>query len=383
MDAIELLLQAAPTDLTILITGETGTGKEIFANAIHGLSNRSDKPFVSVNCGAIPESLLESELFGHEKGAFTSANEQRIGFFETANKGTIFLDEIGELPLGTQVKLLRVLESGEFTRLGSSTARKVDVRIIAATNRELEKEVQEGKFRQDLFFRLNNVRITLPPLRQRPEDIKDLVDYFANLVSRKLSNDYEGIEDEAVNILKSLPWSGNIRELKNLVETIMTLEKVNYITADVVRKYIPRALPAHEYMDSDKKKSLISLRREEDHEEDFSDKSQKKELGIIFRTLLEMRNEMSDLRYAMHTLMNEIDDLKDHTPNQSYNEPVDHVNSEEEAFEQIEDMSLADIEKKMIERTLRRFSGKRRLAAQTLGISERTLYRKIRDYELD
>lgn len=370
-EAIEILLQAAPTDLTILITGETGTGKEVFANAIHGLSNRSNKPFVSVNCGAIPESLLESELFGHEKGAFTSADDQRIGFFESANNGTIFLDEIGELPLGTQVKLLRVLESGEFNRLGSSKLQKVNVRIIAATNRELEKEVEDGKFRQDLFFRLNSVRISLPPLRKRQQDIPELAEQLAQRTAKKLGFNFKGIDPEAHTILKQLPWSGNVRELKNLIETIITLEKSEYITAEIVTKYIPRALPAHEILESNNKTSLVALKKEEED-------NGNNELSLIFKTLLEMKNELSDMRFVMHKLINDIDELK----NKNYADSMDvkQIDTEEEAFEILGTMKLEEIEKQMILRTLDRFDGNRRLTAETLGVSERTLYRKLRDY---
>ncbi len=203
--AVGTLIQAAPTDLTVLITGETGTGKEVFANAIHGLSRRKNHPLVSVNCGAIPETLLESELFGNEKGAFTGAVEQRIGFFETAHNGTIFLDEIGEMPIGTQVKLLRVLESGQFSRLGSSNINKVDVRVIAATNRDLEIFVEQGKFRRDLFFRLNSVQIKLPELRNHTQDIPELIDFFGRRVCKKLGLEYSGITKDALNMMMSFP----------------------------------------------------------------------------------------------------------------------------------------------------------------------------------
>lgn len=372
-EALELLIQAAPTDLTVLITGETGTGKEVFANALHGLSNRNNKPFVSVNCGAIPENLLESELFGHEKGAFTSADDQRIGFFESANNGTIFLDEIGELPLGTQVKLLRVLESGEFTRLGSSVTKKVNVRILAATNRELEKEVKQGNFRQDLFYRLNSVRINLPPLRKHIEDIIELVDYIAYNKAKKIGIDYLGLDNEAVDILKSLPWPGNIRELKNLIETLITLEKAEFITSELVKKYIPRALPAHKFLEPNEKTSLISLKKEDDFDG--------KELGLIFRSLLEIKNEISDLKYDMQNLSNEIKSINK-SKFESEGNHFSPINSENQAFEYLNDKTLEEIEKQMILRNLERFNGNRRIVAEKLGISERTLYRKIRDYEL-
>jgi len=204
-EALHTLIQVAPTDLSVLISGETGTGKEVFAQALHGLSKRRKNPFISVNCGAIPETLLESELFGHEKGAFTGAIEQRIGFFEAANHGTIFLDEIGDMPYPLQVKLLRVLESGEFSRVGSSTVQKVDVRIVAATNRILTDDVVQGKFREDLMFRLNSVNIQLPPLRLHPEDIPDLVEHFAERTAEKIGVDFKGISNDALSMLQHLP----------------------------------------------------------------------------------------------------------------------------------------------------------------------------------
>jgi transcriptional regulator with PAS, ATPase and Fis domain len=370
-ESLEILLQAAPTDLTILITGETGTGKEVFANAIHGLSKRSNRPFVSVNCGAIPENLLESELFGHEKGAYTSADDQRIGFFESANNGTIFLDEIGELPLGTQVKLLRVLESGEFNRLGSSKLIKVNVRIIAATNRELEREVQEGTFRQDLFFRLNSVRINLPPLRKRQQDIPALALHLAEKISKKLGFKFQGIDPEAQSILMQLPWSGNVRELKNLIETIITLEKTDYLTPETVTKYIPRALPAHRIIENNNKTSLVSLKKENDED--------KNELALIFKTLLDMKNEMSDLKFVMNRMLNEIDFMKNNLY-KSADFDIKQVDTEDEAYEILSNYKLDEIEKSMILRTLERFDGNRRLTAETLGVSERTLYRKLKDY---
>ncbi|MFM8438114.1 MAG: sigma-54 interaction domain-containing protein, partial [Candidatus Kapaibacterium sp.] len=238
MEAKEELAQVAPTDLTVLITGETGTGKEVFAHALHGLSDRKKSPFVSVNCGAIPETLLESELFGHEKGAFTGATEQRKGFFEVADRGTIFLDEIGEMPFGTQVKLLRVLESGEFTRLGSTAVQKVDVRVVGATNRDLEYEVRRGNFRQDLFFRLNTVQIHLPPLRRHPEDVPELAAYFAAKVCERQHLEFRGFDDDAMRLLQHHPWRGNVRELRNLIETVVTIGQGARVTADQVRRYL-------------------------------------------------------------------------------------------------------------------------------------------------
>lgn len=373
MEAIEKLALAAPTDLTVLITGETGTGKEVFANAVHGLSTRRKNQFISVNCGAIPETLLESELFGHEKGAFTGATEQRKGFFEVADKGTIFLDEIGEMPVGTQVKLLRVLESGEFTRLGSTVLRKVDVRVIAATNRELEKEVEQGTFRRDLFFRLNSVQIILPPLRNHIEDIPEYIDNFAKKSCEKLGLKYDGVSADALDIMKSLPWQGNIRELKNLIETLVTLEQETYIDAHILRKYIPKALPSADYSNTPLQKSIVAFNRVDDNQS-FG-------MEIIFRTLLEMKHEFTEIKQMLLAIGREIEAMK-----------VDIINEKNTTFQSIsnddipqiqdDNINLAQIEKQMIIFALNKHKNSRRNAARDLGISERTLYRKLIEYDL-
>lgn len=368
-DAILRLYQAAPTDLAILITGATGTGKEVFANAVHKLSLRKKYPFVSVNCGAIPETLLESELFGHEKGAFTGATDQRKGFFESANQGTIFLDEIGEMPIGTQVKLLRVLESGEYSKLGSSVVHKVDVRVVAATNRELEKEVANGNFRQDLFFRLKNVHIYLPMLRDHAEDVPLLVEYYAKRISDKLGFRYEGTSFDAMQILKALPWPGNIRELKNMVETMMTLEQISYITPEVLRKYIPAALPAANYDPVNRDSSIVQVTG-------FTNNSP--ELELIFRTLLELKAEMNDIKRYIHSLSMHMENLK--------TELEDAIQTphkiEDDSNDISQSLNLANIEKQAIQLALKQNDGNRRQAAYDLGISERTLYRKITEYNL-
>jgi transcriptional regulator with PAS, ATPase and Fis domain len=381
-DAIDILVQAAPTDLTVLITGETGTGKEVFSNAVHQLSLRKKAPFVSVNCGAIPETLLESELFGHEKGAFTGAHEQRKGFFEVANKGTIFLDEIGEMPMGTQVKLLRVLESGEFSRLGSSTVHKVDVRVIAATNRALEEEIRDGNFRQDLYFRLKNVHISLPPLRLHPEDIPELFDFFARRVCTKLGIRYDGVALDVMDLFKQQAWPGNIRELKNIIETIITLEKVSFITSDVTRKYMKQALPPHIDKRVDFENSIVIANDfSNSNQNQFADKSQI-ELGIIFRSLLALQNEVSDMKAMLRHSISATDEIKDHI----YHTAEAHIVAKQldlDSLEQVEDLSLENMERRFIAEALRRFDGNRRLAAKQLGVSERTLYRKISDYKID
>jgi DNA-binding NtrC family response regulator len=369
-EALQKLIQAAPTDLSVLITGETGTGKEVFAKACHGLSHRKKNPFLSVNCGAIPDNLIESELFGHEKGAFTGAMEQRKGFFESAAGGTILLDEIGELPIATQVKLLRVLESGEFSRLGSSKVHKVDVRVLAATNRDIKKEVEEGNFRQDLYFRLKNVEIFLPPLREHSEDIPELFEYFAEKVSNKLDINFEGISPDAMSILKSMPWPGNIRELRNLTDTMITLEQGNYITPETLKSYVPAALPPRSTEAMGKERSLVSVPKEE---EGF-------EIGLIFRTLLELKAEVSDIKDMLRTTMHSVTEIKD------YMRDINVETVEAEPYEEILDddeiESLADMEKNMIATALQKYEGNRRQAAKVLGISERTLYRKISEYRI-
>lgn len=371
--AVTTLIQAAPTDLTVLITGETGTGKEVFANALHGLSNRKNFPFVSVNCGAIPETLLESELFGNEKGAFTGAVEQRIGFFESANKGTIFLDEIGELPISTQVKLLRVLESGQFSRLGSSNINKVDVRVIAATNRDLEIFVEQGKFRRDLFFRLNSVHIKLPELKNHTQDIPMLVDFFARRVSEKIGVAYSGFTRDAINMLMSLPWPGNVRELKNLTETILTLEKGVAITPDVLRKYIPPALPAYEVRPTKEHQSLVSV---------YRDEIGSNELLLIFKTLLDIKSDVNEIKRNVFDLVMQIDKLSDAVDTIQI-QNADEIKTQDDILQNIDSLRLDEIEKKMIMLALKRSNGNRRQAAEFLGISERTLYRKLTDFGIE
>ncbi len=372
---IDKLMQAAPTDLTVLITGETGTGKEVFANAIHTLSKRKSKPFISVNCAAIPETLLESELFGHERGAFTGATDQRLGFFESAHNGTIFLDELGEIPLGTQVKLLRVLESGEFSRLGSSDIRQINVRVIAATNRNLDEQVEKGDFRRDLYYRLNSVHIELPALREHAEDIPALFDFFAEKVTRKNGIDYQGISADALNILKRLHWSGNTRELRNMAETMVTLEKGDFITPDILKKYIPAALPEHKLLPISNNNALVYVDKKEEDKSNL-------ELGLIFRTLLELKADVSDVKRSINGLYDEIAILKDKENEliYRYDEPLMQT---ENSMDELENKTISEIEKIMIEKALERNHGIRRNAAKELGISERTLYRKITEYELN
>ncbi|MDW8074877.1 MAG: sigma-54 dependent transcriptional regulator [Bacteroidota bacterium] len=363
LEAIEKLLQIAPTDLTVLITGETGTGKDVFARAMHGLSPRRKAPFISVNCGAIPETLLESELFGHEKGAFTGAVEQRKGFFEVANGGTMFLDEIGEMPLGTQVKLLRVLENGEFTRLGSTQVIKVDVRVIAATNRDLAYEVRQGRFREDLFYRLNAVHIHLPPLRKRLEDIPLLVEYYGTKVAERLGISYEGIEPEAIAVLQQHNWRGNVRELRNLVETLVTIGQGRRITAEDVRRYLKR----EEIPEPSRALVLHSAPPAEQPPLD---------LGLVYQTLLQLHAEMAAVRQALATLAERFAQW------QSVLSSLRSEGEEDISRRDPDDFRLDEMERRLIIAALKRFNGSRRSAARALGISERTLYRKLHEYNL-
>ncbi|MGB9851790.1 MAG: sigma-54 interaction domain-containing protein [Candidatus Kapaibacteriota bacterium] len=372
IDVYRTILKVAPTDLNVLITGETGTGKEVIANAIHKLSKRKKFPFISVNCGAIPETLLESELFGHEKGAFTGAYEQRKGYFEVANKGTMFLDEIGEMPIGTQVKLLRVLETGEFNRLGSTEVRKVDVRVLAATNKVLEEEIYKGTFRQDLYYRLKNLHIHLPPLRERPEDIPVLIDYFAEKTCARLGIQYQGISPNALNILRGLQWEGNVRELKNLIETIIQLEKTGFISHDILKKYIPPALPPYIISEQPKEASLVHIPKTTEIPPG---------LDVVFKTLLELKKDIGLLKEAVNDLNSKIDALGS---NIIELKPEAYHIVEADGFPNIssENLNLENIEKEIIAYTLKKFNGNRRLSAKELGISERTLYRKIKQYNL-
>ncbi|MBV6463542.1 MAG: Anaerobic nitric oxide reductase transcription regulator NorR [Chlorobi bacterium] len=367
LQAMSRLVQVAPTDLTALITGETGTGKEIFAQALHALSARKRFPFVSVNCGAIPETLLESELFGAEKGAYTGADEKRKGFFEAADRGTIFLDEIGEMPIGTQVKLLRILESGEFSRLGSSSVQRVDTRIIAATNRDLLFEVKQGRFRQDLYFRLNSVNIHLPPLRQHPTDIPLLVEYFATKTADKNGFVYQGIDEQALSQLEALPWHGNVRELRNMIETIVTLERGARITTRTIAPYI---LP--ESVTEPHPQALMRLT-------DVYPPFDPNETTMLYRSVLQITAEVYEMKNAIHHLLNVNNRMQDQVIT---NGDAKLITGDSDQVMEFDELNLAKIERLAIEAALRKTHGRRREAAQLLGISERTLYRKIDEYSL-
>jgi len=363
----ETIEHVAPIDISVLIVGESGTGKELVARAIHQRSRRATKPLIIVNCGAIPEGLIESELFGHEKGAFTGAVGLRKGFFEMADGGTILLDEIGEMPLNAQVKILRVLEGKEFSRVGSADPKKVDVRIVAATNRELDQEVQNGTFRQDLYFRLHAVTIEVPPLRSRKEDIPLLAKNFADEFSNENHVEFEGFDDSAFDVMKEYHWNGNVRELKNLVESMIILEKGSKIDQQTILKYIER--------DGREARNLpIPLNRP----------TEQIEREFIYRALIDLKSEISQLREIILTRLFPPRRLKSWEPEDTIIIP--HENGEI-IYDEVPTgsksiPSLEEMERKLIEETLNKFDGNKRKTAKSLRISERTLYRKIKEYNL-
>lgn len=404
--AIEKAIQVAPTDISVLITGESGVGKESMPKIVHSLSRRKHGKLIAVNCGAIPEGTIDSELFGHEKGAFTGATATRSGYFEEADGGTIFLDEVGELPLTTQVRLLRVLENKEFIKVGSSKVQKTDVRIVAATNVKMFEAIKKGRFREDLYYRLSTVEIHLPPLRERKEDIHLLFRKFASDFASKYKMPTIRLQQEAVFLLEKYHWSGNIRQLRNVAEQISVLEQERSVTAQVLQQYLPNAatnLPA--VIPSQSKESDFNTERE-----------------ILYKVLFDMKSDLSDLKKLTLELMKNNDGQKVRENNQKLfnkiygdedddnyvrpssfekveanlqNEPsylqlevakevekkLDKYHFAEE-IEEEETLSLQDKELELIKKSLERHQGKRKLAAEELGISERTLYRKIKQYDL-
>jgi DNA-binding NtrC family response regulator len=360
-EMVDVILQVAPTDITVLITGESGVGKELIAKAIHKASKRAHKPIVSVNAGAIPEGIMESELFGHEKGSFTGATDARKGYFELADGGTIFLDEIGELPVGTQVKFLRVLETGDYMRVGSSVQKKVDVRVIAATNKNLENEVRQGNFRADLFFRLRSINIHIPALREHREDIPLLFNEFAKQVAEKNNITFAGITPDAMELLKHYHWPGNVRELRNVVESMLVIERGKLIDTASVRKYLK------DFHDNSENRNLPV----------YAHKTpEQAERELIYRALLEVKNDIMDIK----TMLSHRPQQSDVVPSSQYVEAhIDSDNHETgESF-----LPLNEMEKRMIVNALDRFHNNRRLASKALNISERTLYRKIKEYGLE
>jgi transcriptional regulator with PAS, ATPase and Fis domain len=383
---IEKALLIAPTDLTVLIIGESGVGKEVFPQIIHQNSFRKHGPYIAVNCGAIPEGTIDSELFGHEKGSFTGALAERKGYFEVADKGTIFLDEAGELPLATQARLLRVLEYGEFIKVGSSKVQKTDVRIVAATNMDLVKAIRNGKFREDLYYRLNTVPVLIPPLRERKEDIFLLFKKFSIDFAEKYRMPPVALTDEAKRVLNNYRWSGNIRELKNITERMSIIEQEREISVETLKTYLVNpdiGVPA--LLQSDSDKPFFNSERE-----------------ILYQILFDMRKDINDLKKLVPEWSKSSPPVSE-IPHISYpsrtvstnipekiieeEEPVLYADeySEEDAKVVVdpEALSLEEVEKEMIKKALERNGGKRRSAASELKISERTLYRKIKEYGLE
>ncbi|MGB2866843.1 MAG: sigma-54 dependent transcriptional regulator [Bacteroidota bacterium] len=352
LEIVDVLQQVAPTDITVLITGESGVGKEVIARALHGANKRSVKPMVTVNCGAIPEGLIESELFGHERGSFTSATDTRKGYFEIADGSTIFLDEIGEMPLATQVKLLRVLENGEFARVGASTPRRTDVRVIAATNKVLDYEVQQRRFRPDLYFRLRSVNIQIPPLRNRKEDIPLLVEHLVKEFSGKNGIQFQGFEDDATELLMEYDWPGNVRELRNVIESMLVLEGGKRLSGNDVRKYVK---DQHTVV-TERNLPVVTNKTVEQAERE-----------LIYRALLDLKANIIELKEVIGNRPGTVVEETEHRP--------EHGNGNGS-------LTLDEMERRMIVGALERHDGNRRLAAKDLNISERTLYRKIKDYGL-
>lgn len=405
--AIDIAVQVAPTDLSVLITGESGVGKENFPQIIHHYSHRKHGPYIAVNCGAIPEGTIDSELFGHEKGSFTGATADRKGYFEVADGGTIFLDEVGELPLSTQVRLLRVLEAGEFIKVGSSKTQKTNVRVVAATNLNMSQATRDGKFREDLFYRLNTVPIAVPALRERKEDIVLLFRKFASDFAEKYRMPAIKLTEDAKQLLTNYYWNGNVRQLKNITEQISVIEQQREISAQILRVYLPKD-------DVERLPALFSASAN-DH------KTFNSEREILYQVLFDMKKDMTDLKKVVHDIMNnqhvEVQQSEtnyqtaflshkdtiisaqattvDFKSDKSNRETKQFVNNYDDvdAIQDAEDyqevemsqkpLSLEDMERQMIRFTLDKYKGKRKAAADELQISERTLYRKIKEYGIE
>lgn len=400
--AVEKAIQVAPTDISVLVVGESGVGKEAVPKIIHALSHRKHGKYIAVNCGAIPEGTIDSELFGHEKGAFTGATNTREGYFEVADGGTIFLDEVGELPLTTQVRLLRVLENGEFIKVGSSQVQKTNVRIVAATNVNMFDAIQKGKFREDLYYRLSTVEISLPPLRERHDDIHLLFRKFASDFAHKYKMPPLKLDDSAVDLLQKFRWSGNIRQLRNVAEQMSVLETKRDISAATLRSYLPE----------ENATNLPSVIQNKKAESDFST-----ERDILYRVLFDMRSDLNDLKKLTLELMQngsaKVQEANSNLIQKIYGkhegdfemppsvsvlpsvktpapQPLEKLDDEDDDYsfaetieaEEEENMSLEQKELEMIRKSLERHKGKRKAAADELGISERTLYRKIKQFDL-
>ncbi|MBU0763850.1 MAG: sigma-54 dependent transcriptional regulator [Bacteroidetes bacterium] len=388
--AINIALQVAPTDMSVLITGESGTGKEVFPKIIHQFSARKHGPYFAVNCGAIPEGTIDSELFGHEKGSFTGAHEKRRGYFEEADSGTIFLDEVAELPLSTQVRLLRVLESGELLKVGSSKVQKTNVRMVAATNVNVIEAIQDHKFREDLYYRLNTVPVYIPPLRERREDIPVLFRKFTLDFAERYRMPPIEIDAEAHHILVNYRWDGNIRQLKNITEQISIIEEKRMISAQTLKKYLP-----------DYSLERLPAIYKGGEERPFSS-----EREILYKILFDMKRDMTELKKIVleiiqngankvkvhdnnakliRKLYDDVEPFNGHTDEKTFDYDVPkgehpHIEDTEEIVE--ESLSLGEKEVELIKKALEKHNGKRKYAAQELGISERTLYRKIKEYDI-
>ncbi|HVW14801.1 MAG TPA: sigma-54 dependent transcriptional regulator [Mucilaginibacter sp.] len=388
--AITIANQVAPTDISVLITGESGSGKEVFSHIIHQMSPRKHGPFIAVNCGAIPEGTIDSELFGHEKGSYTGAVGERKGYFETVNGGTIFLDEIAEMPLGTQARLLRVLESGQYIRVGSSKVEKTNVRVIAATNVDVYEAVKNGKFREDLYYRLNTVPLRIPPLRDRKEDIYLLFRKFTADFTDKYRTPPIQLDEEAQQLLVNYSWPGNVRQLKNVAEQLAVLERDRLITAPILQNYIPHEVAGGRN---------LPMRLENQPKEDFSERD------ILYKVLFDMKRDMVELKklvadiiehggvsasyannpQALNQLYRDIElPGTSSEPQFTIQQPVisNSNTSFHDAEEVEESLSLVEKESDLIRKALKKHKGKRKLAANELGISERTLYRKIKELNL-
>jgi transcriptional regulator with PAS, ATPase and Fis domain len=399
--ALDTAVQVSATDLTVLIVGESGVGKEAFSQIIHSLSTRKHNPFIAVNCGAIPEGTIDSELFGHEKGSFTGAVDSRKGYFETVSGGTIFLDEIGELPLGTQARLLRVLESGEFIRVGSSKVQKTDVRVVAATNRELLEFAQKGRFREDLYYRLSTVPIRVPALRDRKEDIPLLFRKFVVDFSERYKTTSIQLDNNAREILINYPFPGNIRELKNLAEQVSVLSQSNILSVDELRKFLPEKNNASR---------LPAIANQQSNSSEFAN-----EREILYKLFFDMKKDVTELKkmfleilqnpslagsaahFTKESLMSDMPILNanelqsvNHQPQvlQSYtptnNQPLIINNDTLHHHEEVEEsLNIMDKEKELIIKALKKHRGRRKDASADLGISERTLYRKLKEYDIE
>ena len=389
--AIDIAVRLAPVDVTVLVTGESGVGKEHFPQIIHQNSARKHNKYIAVNCGAIPEGTIDSELFGHVKGAFTGAIEERNGYFAEANNGTIFLDEVGELPLSTQARLLRVLEQGEFIKVGSSRVEKTNVRVVAATNVNLVDAIAQGKFREDLYYRLNAIHITIPPLRERPADVPLLFRKFAADISERYSIPPLQLTDSAKRLLSAYPWPGNIRQLKNVTEQVSLLSEQREITEEILREYLPEVKSNLPMLSSNKGQQGKTFESERD---------------ILYQVLFDMRQDMTELKRQVNALMggkvpvasqgNDYNAVKDvalvgrpmETPatisitsaRERMHDDFEYQDTEEYVEETL---SIEEAEKELIRKALLRSRGKRKVAAQELKISERTLYRKIKEYNLE